>query len=547
MRSDFALELDVVDKDHILGKPNGLWTFSHTLKGMSVFKDTTFMDGEWQLSLVAIHPEVLEAEKDYKVYFYTENPISSSGRLKLNMSLSVDFIGSSSGGVLCDNSLKHNSNPLNPWNYFTLEIDQFREFQYVPNASNLGICWVNHNDSGPQYCGSPPVVMCAWKNSSQRVCWLTKDGYDRSCERGTAWFIDDTLMKVSRQTDSSSCLNYCYGNSSAPLSHCAKRETDPEYFFGSSTLGGGIAKPATDPKVNNKPDFIIDRVRLLAADKTTEKYRFKKTDTLCMEGKLRNIGSGKIGDNDEVKTRFMLSKGYKEDQHGDWHGVASFDTQGGHVEPGESHTETVCVSLADKSYVLPGNVYNIVSCADRTEVDNNDGGKYQEEHESNNCTTEAAFEVEGTYNFVANLPALPNNQFNQGETFSYVLGVGNTLDQPNEDVPVSVFMSPNSDWNGRWLVDSFTVPASSLPTGGSFWRSGNLTAPSPGEYTLWACVNPNGTIPETNSLDNCKSLLFKVGSLQGCSTPGSGSCTSSARVKRWLPGAIMILNSNNQR
>lgn len=274
--------------------------------------------------------------------------------------------------------------------------------------------------------------------------------------------------------------------------------------------GPSSSKPITDPTSSGKPDFTIERLRLLDTG-GAEKYRFKKTDTLCMEGKLRNIGSKGIDDDKEVKNRFLLSKGYREDAHGDWIGMASFNARGGHVEPGESHTETACVSLADKSYIQPGKVYNIVACADREEVDNNDGGKYAEEHESNNCTTEAAFEVEGTYNFLANLPALANSQPKPGEIFSYALGIGNTLDQPNEDVAVSVYMSPNQDWNGRWLVDSFMVPATSLPTGGSFWRSGNLMAPGPGEYTLWACVNPNGVIPETNGSDNCGSQWFKSG------------------------------------
>lgn len=545
-RSDFALEFDMVDKDHILGKPGGGWTFAHTLKGMTVFKDTSFGDSVWQLSLVAIHPEVLQAEKDYKVYFYTENPIAS-GQLKLNMSLSVDFEKSSSGGLLCDNRLKHTSNPLNPWNYFTLEIDQFREFQYVPNAeSNPGICWVNHDNSGPQYCeDATPVTMCAWKNSTQRVCWLTKDGNNRSCESATIWFIDDTLMKVSRQTDSSACLNYCYGGPSASLSSCASRETSEDYSFGNSSLGGGFSTPATDPTSSGRPDFTVERLRLLGTD-GVEKYRFKKTDMLCMEAKLRNIGSKGIGDDDIVRTRFLLSKGYKEDPHGEWRGIESFDTRGGHVEPGESHTEMHCVSLADKDYVLPGHVYNIVAYADRTEVNNNDGGRYAEEHESNNSTTEAPFEVEGTYNFTLNDFAMEKNVLSPGETVKVYANVRNALDQPNEDVSVSLYMSPNGDWSSRWLVDALVAPKDSLvANGGIFWTDRYITFPSnAGQYTLWACVNPEGTIPETNGGDNCKSLWFEVGLPQGCST--TGGCTNSARIRRWLPAAVMILNANNQ-
>jgi len=274
------------------------------------------------------------------------------------------------------------------------------------------------------------------------------------------------------------------------------------------SYGPGTSLPATDPIIANKPDFIIDRNRLFKDG--TEQYVFGKSDTMCMEAKLKNIGQGKIDNDDRVRTRFLLSKGYKEDPHGDWIGIASFDTRGDHVEQGESHTETVCVSLVDKPYIVPGRVYNIVTCADRTEINNNDGGAYQEEHESNNCTTEMVFEVRGSYNFAITGIALSHNQPNAGDVIQATIGVSSTVDAPNADVPVSVFLSLNGDWNNRWIVDSFSISQQELQ-GGYASRVRNIAVPgSIGEFTLWVCANPNGEIPETYGNDNCQSVWLET-------------------------------------
>lgn len=174
---------------------------------------------------------------------------------------------------------------------------------------------------------SPPVTMCARKDATHRVCWLTKNGEDRSCEHATAWGIEDHIRRVSDPTSVSVCPTVCYEGQTVSsaldffvspafaaktLSSCAFRETSSDYESSISSLGEGYPIPATDPKVVNKPDFIIARSRLFAVDRMTEQYHFKKTDTMCMEGKLKNIGSGKIGDSDKVRTRFMVSNGYKE-------------------------------------------------------------------------------------------------------------------------------------------------------------------------------------------------------------------------------------------
>jgi len=372
---------------------------------------------------------------------------------------------------------------------------------------------------------SPPVTMCARKDATYRVCWLTKNGEDRSCEHATAWGIEDHIRRVSESTSSNVCLAACYEGQAVSsaldffvspafaaktLSSCAFRETSSDYESSISSLGEGYPIPATDPKVVNKPDFIIARSRLFAVDRTTEQYHFKKTDTMCMEGKLKNIGSGKIGDSDKVRTRFMVSNGYKEDGHGDWHGIASFDTAGSHVESGESHTEIVCVSLADKPYIEPGKVYNIVTCGDRTEVNNNDGGKYQEEHESNNCTDEMVYRIDAEYDIDVDAVSMSDTAPKAGSVVQMSLHMKNLRNQPVEDVPISIFFAPNGIWNDRWLADSFLVPKENLPENGSFSQTRMLMVPGQGEYAVFVCANLEGIFPETYTGNNCQSDSISV-------------------------------------
>lgn len=371
---------------------------------------------------------------------------------------------------------------------------------------------------------TPPVTMCAWTSSGNRVCWKTKNGEDRSCENATAWYVSNPVTKTSGPTNASICPSACYTGpnvssildfliqpayAGGTLSSCAKRETGEDYVFGTSSPGSGSSKPPTDSPSSGKPNFVGKSIRLYDIS-GVERYTFKKMDTIRMVGKLSNNGSANIPSDKDVNSMFLLSKGYNEDPHGDWQVVGRDETRSDNIEVGDTQQEEETLKLWERSDIAAGRVYNIVFCADRKERDNNNGGEFEEIHESDNCTSEAVFEVEGTYNFLANLAALSNNQPKPGESFSYTAGIGNTLDQPNEDVSVALYISPNQDWNGRWLVDSFTVPASSLPTGGSFWRNGTLIAPSSGEYMLWLCVNPHGTIPETTGSDNCKSQWFKV-------------------------------------
>ena len=155
-RSSFALELDVVDNDNILGGDS--WSYAHNFpSGVMVRKDVAFMDSTEQLSLLILHPQLLQEEREYIVEFYLDKSITQQGRLHLNMSLSVDFV--SSLNPVCLNVGYKPLDKESGWNYFTVEIDPFATFQYSP-GSTAGICWTGHDASGFQFCSEINAPYC---------------------------------------------------------------------------------------------------------------------------------------------------------------------------------------------------------------------------------------------------------------------------------------------------------------------------------------------------------------------------------------------------
>ncbi|MDX9913408.1 MAG: CARDB domain-containing protein, partial [Candidatus Moranbacteria bacterium] len=108
----------------------------------------------------------------------------------------------------------------------------------------------------------------------------------------------------------------------------------------------------------------------------------------------KNTGANGIDSDDEIEGRYFLSEGYKKDSSSDWIKIGSDITHGSSLEPGESHREDKAFRLWEYNIIQPGGVYNVVYCIDRIRNEDNDGGAYEEEHESDNCTTEAVFTVQ---------------------------------------------------------------------------------------------------------------------------------------------------------
>lgn len=212
--SGFALELDVVDNNNILGGKS--WSYAHSFpSGVVVKKDVSFMDPSTQLSLLILRPQLLQEEKEYVVEFYLGKPITNTGEIHLNVSLSVDY----------PNPLYDEGDWSSGWNYFTVEIDPFATFQYSPN-STAGVCWVSHDASGFQFCSgmnapycptSPVISMCTGPgaNPSEPGGTPPISGSDGSTDLPNLTMRDVYLLDASKNKVPSIHVNknfYCHMN-----------------------------------------------------------------------------------------------------------------------------------------------------------------------------------------------------------------------------------------------------------------------------------------------------------------------------------------------
>lgn len=151
--------------------------------------------------------------------------------------------------------------------------------------------------------------------------------------------------------------------------------------------GPGYETIPTDSATPGLPNFIGKKIEL-------SNYNPKKTDAIKVWGYFKNTGADDIDPDDEIESRFYLSKGYKEDSHSDWIRIGKEETKGSNLEVGETQREEEDLRLWDYNIIQPGGVYNLVACIDRIEDNDNGDGEYDEEHKSDNCTTEAVFTVQ---------------------------------------------------------------------------------------------------------------------------------------------------------
>lgn len=276
--------------------------------------------------------------------------------------------------------------------------------------------------------------------------------------------------------------------------------------------GSGITTNATDSTNPNKPDFIVNR-NWLETVGGVEQYVFSKNDEIKMKGQFKNIGNGEIGNDETIHSRAYLSDGYKEDSHNEWIRVGTDETRGDSLDVGETHTETEGLKLWEYSEVQPGKTYNIVWCVDRTADQNNGSGDWTEEHESNNCSTEAVFTVSGSFNFHITSLTLSEGKIslNVGETFSIDAVAHNAGDNSPRDTRVGYFLS-GGDIQGGMLIGTDAIKEENFTAGVSKSETlSSVVAPTTaGLYTLKACTDYDDRVQETNEGDNCMSISVSV-------------------------------------
>lgn len=285
-------------------------------------------------------------------------------------------------------------------------------------------------------------------------------------------------------------------------------------------VGPGTETEATDD-LPDPPDFVTKRV-WLQTPWGTEVYKFGLGENFDTKAQAANIGDGpcKSGEISDITGHFYLSKGYKEDAHSGsdaWRRIDSTTTQCDNLKPGDTNTETKNTKISD--WITTPGIYNIVYCIDHPQDDHNNGGDHREKHESNNCSTEAVFEV--TANQVENVP---NVDFTvsgftvlQAPVYAgdYIrLGAWITNSgtvNATTDIRSSYTVSCNGG-STTMLTDDGTT-AETLIAGASAWEEIQTPVLMPnvvGTCTLTFTVDYQGAQTETDETNNTTSLTVTL-------------------------------------
>lgn len=454
-RTDFALEIDIVDKDKII---DDLWSFNHNFpSGVLVKKDVGFQDDYHQISILILNPHMLQRETEYVIEIHLLNSITQVGRIKLNVDLSVNFRGTIV--PFCPNPF-WSDDFTSGWNYFKIETDQFAEFWYHPYSTS-GICWNDHEGSGFQYCATHNAIQC--------VAYGTE--------------ADGGQLEIEGQQ----CV----------------------------ITGSGLSTNATDPSQPALPDFITTKV-WLTTPWGKEAYTYGQPETMKMHAQFENIGDGECSG--DIEVHFYLSKGYKEDAHSEWERVGTDYIHCDNLEHGETHSEEEGLELW-RDISAPG-IWNIVACVDHYRDDHNNGGDYPEEHESNNCSTEAVFEVTADGNvvnvldidFTAHSLQFLQEPYYAGDQARFRAAVVNI----GSDVSTSGIRSNYSvecPGTGRVYLTDDGTDADDLTPNATNWEETKALVTMPnavGDCVAYFCADYQGAITETDETNNCATLPFTL-------------------------------------
>lgn len=285
--------------------------------------------------------------------------------------------------------------------------------------------------------------------------------------------------------------------------------------------GAGYLTEAADAPNPNLPDFIV-RKTWLVTPWGDEIYKFGLNESFDTKAQSENIGDGQCvsGEISTITGHFYLSKGYKEDVHsgdGAWQRIDSTTTQCDNLKPGDTHTETKNTVISQ--WITEPDIYNIVYCIDHPRDDHNNGGDHQEKHESNNCSTEAVFEVTANpienqdprfVDFVTSGLQFRQAPYYAGDQARFGAWVTN---QGNIGSPADIRSSYSVQCPGTsliYLADDGTM-ASTLSAGASAFEEniGSVTLPNvTGACTAYFCADYQGAVSESDETNNCTSLSF---------------------------------------
>ncbi|QQR77763.1 MAG: CHAP domain-containing protein [Candidatus Moraniibacteriota bacterium] len=350
-----------------------------------------------------------------------------------------------------------------------------------------------------------PATECSQVSATQYICWLTKNGVDRSCENATAWGIEDSVAHMSQPADWSICSTSCYDSQSSALdflispvyatgtiSSCAKQVISTDH------LETSIPPPITGGKhPGDLPNLIVHELYLV---KEADRDSPHLSQIHIGERSYCNIqvkNTGEAGAWGTWANRCYLSKGNYRDHDPDNLGHESMTD----LSAGQSRR----VYQIIPAFEYPGK-FNITACAD---TDGNDGDKkIAESDEGDNCHDEYRFDVVSDPNLATMAISLTGIVGNP--VINQPFNISSTTTNLGENFgPDYVYIGYFVDGE---LVGQNQIRRENMKGGMSKAEEipihgGIATA---GVHEIKACADFTDDIVETNESDNCRILLVNV-------------------------------------
>lgn len=289
--------------------------------------------------------------------------------------------------------------------------------------------------------------------------------------------------------------------------------------------GPGLETIPTDSATPSLPDFITQKVTL-STPWNQEVYAYGYNETVIIDSYIKNIGEANwAGDRDDMYVKAYLSNGYREDSHSEWRNVGTGQILRGNIDVGTTKHEAFTVNLAtiNNGGPLQPGIYNFVVCADRKYDSDNGDGEVPEMHKSNNCSTEAVFEIKETsqtnfpyVDFIVPSISLINTPLPvpAGGLYSAKIAIRNIGNMTSPSGIRSQYAINGPGTSGQWwqIADDGS-DAGELTPGRDQWEDigASVQAPSaPGTYTLRGCADYQNNVSEKNESNNCSYYSFQV-------------------------------------
>ncbi|MFC1645094.1 CARDB domain-containing protein [Patescibacteria group bacterium] len=330
-------------------------------------------------------------------------------------------------------------------------------------------------------------IIISSTTNGEGLCWSSVDPSVLAVSCNASNFL--SIVNESTTPDDNSIQeNTNTSNiSDEALEDCIDGESD-------CSFGSGYETQPTDNEDPGEPNFIIEEVWLETSG-STEQYSYDQDQTIRACARLKSNGDADCN-TDYIKTGFYLSDGYKEDSSSERVFLEYETTQCYNLEQDDTHTECIEFNAPNE----PGKVFNIVASADDTE-------KVTEKHESDNYSTEAVFTVNSYFDFTINSFSISpsDGKFKPTETFSATVVVKNNGDDAQQDIKIGYYVTGGAYKDNSVLIDTDNIAYYNFKEGDTKEETltGIQVPSSAKQYYIYACVDYDSQVTETNEFNNC--------------------------------------------